>query len=127
MEKQAGMEQRGEEKGQGWKMREMGGDTHTHRKEPSASIFNRAGLAFKWSGLRADGLKTHCGSHISKQNMAQRVFSACKHCTVSYEIWVKWIDTAVTINSTGVMAGGWVTCLSRSDDTFNPQLHSPGV
>ena len=32
--------------------------------------FNRVGLAFRWSGLRADGLNTHFGSHIKEQNMA---------------------------------------------------------
>lgn len=51
--------------------RETGGKKGTEReKGVSSQHFNRVGLAFRWSGLRADGLKTHCGSHISKLNVA---------------------------------------------------------
>lgn len=39
------------------------------RKQPSANIL--AGLTWRLdgSGLRADGLKAHCGSRISEQNV----------------------------------------------------------
>lgn len=42
-------------------------DTERERSHrPTAGLFNRVGMAFRWSGLRADGLKTHFGSHINK-------------------------------------------------------------
>lgn len=45
-----------------------GGGLETRREKGAISqYFNRAGLAFRWPGIRADGLNIHGGYHISKQ------------------------------------------------------------
>lgn len=54
---------------EGWMRREGGvGRKRTEREKGALSQpFNRVGLEFRWSGLRADGLKAHCGSRITSR------------------------------------------------------------